>query len=134
MTEAKRPYGAGLTPMARGRKKLAPRYTDESPAPRNPVAESALCLAIRNQVLVELRHGDDFQPRTFAPYVVYWTSKGAVCVFGMQVNPSTPSDRADTHNLEVGRIRQVDITPTHFEPDPTFDLSSARYRDRLCPS
>ena len=134
MTETKRSYGAGLTPMAKGRKKLAPRYTEEAPASRNPVAESALCLAIRSQVLVELRHGDDFQPRAFAPYVVYRTSKGAVCVFGMQVDPSAPSERSDPDNLEVGMIRQVDLTSIHFDPDPKFDLSSARYRDRLCPA
>jgi hypothetical protein len=134
MTETKRPYGAGLTPMARGRKKLAPRYAEEAPARRNPVAESALCLAIRHQVLVELRHGDDFQPRAFAPYVVYRTSKRVVCAFGMQVSPSVPSERSDPHNLEVGMIRQVELTSTHFDPDPNFDLSSARYRDRICPA
>lgn len=95
--------------------------------------EQTLCNAIRNGVLVELTYEDDFQSRAYAPYVVYRTSTGKICVFGMQVNPSAPNNRDDPHNFEVGKIKRVNLTATQFQRDPRFDLSSARYRDRICP-
>ncbi len=103
------------------------------PAPRNPVIEQGLCSAIRNGVLVELTYEDDFHSRAFAPYVVYRTSAGKVCVFGMQVNASHPNGRDDPRNFEVGKVRSVNLTTSKFERDPRFDLSSAKYRDRICP-
>ncbi len=51
----------------------------------------------------------------------------------MQVNASTPNSRNDPHNFEVGKIRHINLTATHFDRDPRFDLSNARYRDRICP-
>ncbi|MDP3673769.1 MAG: WYL domain-containing protein [Novosphingobium sp.] len=103
-------------------------------APRNPTLEQELCRAIEHRVLVDLRYDDDLQARTFAPYVVYRTSNGKVCVFGMQIpDRAGPSDRTDPHNFEVGRIRDVSLLATRFERDPHFDLSNARYRNRVCP-
>ena len=96
--------------------------------------EHHLCQAIERGVLVDLRYDDDVRARTFAPYVVYPTSTGKVCVFGMQIaDPADASDRSDPHNFEVGRIRDVALSATRFERDPHFDLSSARYRNRVCP-
>lgn len=134
---AKKPSGGfGSWPpkparSVRQRSSIAP--PKDQPAPRNPVIEQALCSAIRNGVLAELLYEDDVHSRSFAPYVVYRTSTGKVCVFGMQVNPSSPSSRNDPHIFEVGRIRHVNLTTTHFNRDARFDLSNARYRDRICP-
>lgn len=83
--------------------------------------------------MVELTYEDDFHARSFAPYVVYRTTKGKICVFGMQVNSSMPNDRTDPHNFEVGKISRVNLTATKFERDPRFDLHNGRYRDRICP-
>lgn len=94
------------------------------PPPENPG---------RFSVLIELTYEVDLHSRAFAPCVVYRTSTGKVCVFGMQVNPSNPHGRDDPHNFEVGKVRNVILTTRKFERDPNFDLSSARYRDRICP-
>lgn len=105
----------------------------DQPAHRNTATEQALCSAVRHGMLVELTYEDDFHSRAFAPYVVFQTSTGKVCVFGMQVNPSTPNNCDDPRNFEAGKISQVNLTTTKFQGNPRFDLSNARYRNRICP-
>jgi hypothetical protein len=71
-----------------------PAKKKEEPAPRNHDAETQLCIAIRNSVLVAFRY--DGERRYFAPYVVHPTSSGKVCVFGMQIdNTLAPSARTN---------------------------------------
>jgi hypothetical protein len=119
----------GLRGFGNPKKPAAPK---EPPAPRNHDAESQLCIAIRNGVLVSFTY--DGERRYYAPYVVYYTSTGKVCAFGMQVgNLLAPSDRTDPHNFEVGKIRSIQLTTYEFQTDPSFDLSQARYRRRICP-
>ena len=85
-------------------------------------------------MLVELRYEDDVFERSYAPYVVYRTNTGKVCVFGMQVgNTAAPNDRTDPHNFEVGKIRSLNLTGTKFQTDPQFSLAQPKYRDRICP-
>lgn len=100
---------------------------------RNPVMEQHFCQAIRNRVLVELRYEDDMHTRLFAPYVVYRTSKGKLCAFGMQVRASNPSDRTDPHNFDLAKVGSINLTTTHFEVDPRFSLTKPQYRNRICP-
>lgn len=130
------PFGAWPRP-ARPKKPpnpFAPAKKVERPAPRNAAWEGSLCTAIRNAVLVELRYENDAFARSFAPYVVYRTGNGKVCVFGMQIgNTAAPNDRSDPHNFEVGKIRALNLTGTKFQRDPQFNLSQAKYRNRICP-
>jgi len=121
--------------MARGTSPFGspPKKASEPPAPRNIAFETTLCNAIRNGVLVELRYEDDAFARAYAPYVVYRTATGKYCAFGMQVNKTNPNDRNDPHNFEVGKMRSVTLTTTKFTRDPRFNLSDAKYRNRVCP-
>lgn len=137
MAKPSNPFGP-WPPKAGKRKKSQNPFAlpkqPSRPAARNAAWEGTLCTAIRNDVLVELWYENDAFARSFAPYVVYRTGTGKVCVFGMQVaNTAAPDDRNDPHNFEVGKIQGLILTATRFQCDPFFDLSQAKYRDRICP-
>jgi len=132
---AKKPtFGVWPPKTKKQRNPFDPPKRPDPPALRNAAWEGSLCTAIRNSVLVELRYENDIFRRLYAPYVVYRTGAGKVCVFGMQVgNPALPNDRSDPHNFEVGKIAALNLTGTKFERDPQFNLAEARYRNRICP-
>ena len=121
--------------MARGPKgPFSAIKSADKPAPRNMAFEGTLCTAIRNHVLVTLKHDDDVAGRTFAPYVINKTTKGKIVVFGMQIdNASIPSQRDNPHNFEIGKLRNVELTTVKFTVDPVFNIHDPRYRNRICP-
>jgi hypothetical protein len=130
----KSPFGSWPPKTRKPSNPFAPPKQPSVPAPRNSAWEGALCTAIRNSVLVELRYEDDIHGRLFAPYVVYRTGTGKTCVFGMEIpNMGMPNDRDDPHNFEVGKIRTLNLTINKFARDPQFNLAQPKYRNRVCP-
>lgn len=134
MAKPSNPFGTWPPKAKKARNPFAPAKAADTPAPRNAAWEGTICTAIRNGVLVEVHYDDDAFARSFAPYVVYPTGKGKMCVFGMQVgNAGAPNDRSDPHVFEVGKIKSLNLTGTKFQRDPQFNLSQAKYRGRICP-
>jgi hypothetical protein len=92
---------------------------EKPPAPRKRDVEALLCEAIRKRLLVSLYYGNDRLPRYFGPSAVYHSTKGKVCVCGLQGGDGF-------HVFEVGKIRSASITTAAYEPAP-IDHSDSRY-------
>ncbi len=120
------PFGAlGKPQRARKpRDPFAQPRPDERPAPRQPHTEDLLCRAIRERSVVNLYYDDDLTPRRFEPTAVYHSTKGKVCLSGIQ-----PGD--GPKNLEVGKMRNVTLTGDKFQPDPRFDRFDSKYRNGI---
>jgi hypothetical protein len=114
------PWGTGSSP-----KQPKP---EEPPAPRNFQWERRFCEAIKLRVAVQLRYKDDMADRTFAPYAVYPSSQGKVCVSGTLIrNPADPSQNGKPHTFEVGHVRSLSLTEAPFIPAPWFDPGARQY-------
>jgi hypothetical protein len=111
--------GSWARPPRRPRSFFAAPKADEPPAPRKRDIESLLCEAMAKRVLVSLFYEDDMSPRSFGPSAVYHSTKGKVCVCGVQAGD-------DFHVFEVGKIRSASMTTTAYTPAP-IDRSDARY-------
>jgi hypothetical protein len=104
---------------------------EDQPAPRRYDFERALCEAIRSKRQVTLRYDDDIQARTFDPHVVY-TPKDKVLVEGHEVrDPNHPLEPPGWHRFEIGQIRDLRVTDTHFTISPGFKPADVRYRKGL---
>ncbi len=81
---------------------------------------------------MRLEYDQDFAPRLFAPHAVYRSTRNKINVSGMQIdNPMQPLDRLAPRIFEIGRIRAVEITMHHFQPDSQFTRSDPRYRNGI---
>lgn len=90
--------------------------------------QTTLCEAIEKRQIVRLRYDDDYIDRTFAPYIVYWSSKRNMLVSGYQIeNPAEPLERNEWRNLDIDKIRTLSITNNAFRPDSGFDPFHKRY-------
>jgi len=119
----------------RQRNPFAQKTQERPPAARRFDLENALADAMAKCVRVDLRYDDDLGARGFEPTAVYWTSKGKVCVSGVQVsNANDPMDQSGPHNFEVGRITALVLTDIKFVPDPRFHRFDAKYRHGIISS
>lgn len=118
------PFGAFGKPARKPRNPFVQPKAEERPAPRQSQTENLLCRAIRERLVVSLYYDDDLAARRFEPTAVYHSTKGKVCVSGIQPN-SGPK------NLEVGKIRNASLTGDKFQPDPRFDRFDAKYRNGI---
>jgi hypothetical protein len=100
--------------------------------PRNFGYEGSLCEAIAKRVMVELRYDDDSAFRLIAPYVVFETEEGGVCLSCYQVaNPEKPADGHEPRNFTVGKIAALRLTGTGFTVDARFNRHDPKYRHRV---
>lgn len=91
--------------------------------------ENTLCSAIKGKQLVKLKYDDDFQWRTFAPHIVYRSSKNNILVSGEQVqNPAKPYDNHEPRVFDLKKIKSLEITDASFTAHPNFDPFDKRYR------
>jgi hypothetical protein len=115
--------------MARGGRGYKPPKQEPPPAPRNIPFENLLCQAIRELRVVEIRYETDRLFRTYEPAAVFPTSKGKTCVSGVQLtDPNDPVDQHEPHDFEVGKIAELRLTDTKFQPDPRFDRFGSKYK------
>lgn len=91
--------------------------------------QEALCDAIAGCNIVEIRYGDDFQFRTFAPHIVYASSKDKTLVGGTQINnPAEPLERNEPRNFDLEKIQAVNVTANTFTPHRLFSHLDKRYQ------
>ena len=108
---------------------VKPRKAPKEVTPRNLAAEQRLGEAINRRVLVELRYDDDMAFRLIAPYVVFQTEAGSVCLSCFQINnPGEPMDANEPRNFTVGKVSAVRLTDTRFAIDPRFNRHDPKYR------
>jgi len=110
-------------PARRPQNPFAKPAAEDQPAPRRVELEQLLCKAIEQRVLVSLYYEDDISPRVFGPSVVYRTTKDKICAYGIQQG-------GGPHNFEIGKLRNVELTETKYEPEPINRLD-ARYRNGI---
>ena len=92
-------------------------------------AQQTLCDAIAKRKIVRIRYDDDLVARTYAPHIVYRTSKGNILVAGTQINnPAEPLERNEPRNFDLDKITSIDVTDEVFQPHPHFDPHDKRYR------
>jgi len=107
------------------------------PARRRTEFEDLLCDAISKSVAVELRYrasdGSEINWRTYGPDVVYFASedKLTVRVFGRILSDPKDPSQVGPCTLEVGRIAEMRITQTPFEPDGMLDPFDFAYRNGI---
>ncbi len=105
----------------------APKPEDQ-PVPRRLDLEAELCRAIKDKRQVELWFEDDRLPRLYDPYGVFTSTKNKVLVTGTQVRDGNdPVKPSEPRFFEVGNIRSLRITDSHFAVDRRFDRFDARY-------
>ncbi len=108
------------------------KKSPEVPASRKPNIEGALCDAIQKRLVVELRYENETGFREFEPSAVYFTTRGKVCVSGLETRDDNPgTEPLGPHNFEVGRIADLRITNRQFIPDPRFDRRNPKYRNGI---
>ena len=92
------------------------------PAARNHGFEHSLADATRRQVAVKiLCKGDEFY-RTFEPHILFTGQARQVFVGGIQTeDPAQPGEANSWQAIEVGRLRDVELTDRRFRVDPRFD-------------
>lgn len=96
---------------------------------RNYGAEAQLCEAIRKRVFVELRYDAGSAYRLVAPYVVFQTEDGDVCLSCYQVeNPEKPMDNHQPRSFTVAKISALRLTEVNFAIDPRFNLLNSKFR------
>lgn len=117
-----------------GRATLKPAFgslREERAAARKPVLEQELCQAVRDRHIVSLQY-ERGPYRSFAPHALYRSSKGKICVSGIQLyNPSEPEKVNEPHDFEVGKITGLEVTQRSFQPDARFDRNASKYSNGL---
>ena len=98
------------------------------PAARNHGFEHALADAARRQMAVKiLCKGDEFY-RTFEPHILFTGQARQVFVGGNQTeDPAQPGEVNQWTAIEVGRLRDVQVTDRPFKVDSRFDRSDPQY-------
>ena len=91
--------------------------------------QSTLCEAVKSRNIVRLKYDDDFQFRTYAPYIVYRSSKNIVLVGGTQINnPTEPFEHNEPRNFDLEKITALEVTDQKSQPPSDFDALNRRYR------
>ncbi|AWC25549.1 hypothetical protein CO731_05047 [Aminobacter sp. MSH1] len=94
--------------------------------------QGTLCDAIKGKNVITIRYDDDILERTFAPYIVYRSTKNNVLVAGYQINnPAEPFENNEWRNLTVDKLKAISITNDTFRVDVEFDPFHERYRGRV---
>ncbi|HMM19871.1 MAG TPA: hypothetical protein PKA10_03955 [Selenomonadales bacterium] len=92
-----------------------------------------ICAAIRKQLLVTLRYGDDKLDRSFHPYHLYVASTDNTLVSGLQVsNPNKPAGNGIYHTFNVHLIRSIALTGQSFSPRPDLAAIPQNYKRLIC--
>ncbi len=98
-------------------------------ASRNIETENILCEAIKLRRIVSFRYKYDLRSREFAPFAVYQSPVGKICVSGEIIkNPNDLTNRLGPYNFEIGLMYGLSLTPEIFVPNPRFNRNDAKYR------
>lgn len=90
-------------------------------AARRVDLESLLCEAICSRKRIYLRYQNEFQRRTFEPYIVYQLPTGKIIVHGMQTkDDSNPAQGKSLRSFEVGLLSSVILIEELFEHEDFF--------------
>ena len=93
------------------------------------MSQTALCDAVRQRFVVQLRYDGDVGSRVFAPHVVYRSTGGNLLVGGVQIhNPAAPLADGELRELSLAKLRTLRVTADRFEPDGRFHFDDPRYR------
>ena len=91
--------------------------------------QSTLCDAVKSRNIVRLKYDDDFQFRTYAPYIVYRSSKNIVLVEGTQINNlEEPLVQNEPRQFELEKITALEVTDQKSPPPSDFNPLDKRYR------
>lgn len=88
-----------------------------------------LLRAIAEHRVVDLRYGDDPADRRVQPHILYRTSAGQERVDIYQVEGPTHSGALpEWRQLNLQRIRSLDVLDEAFRPAPGYNPGGNRYR------
>ena len=91
--------------------------------------QSTLCEAVKSRNIVRLKYDDDFQFRTYAPVIVYRSSKNNVLVDGTQINnPMEPFEHNEPRKFDLEKITALEVTDQKSQPPSDFNPLDRRYR------
>lgn len=101
-----------------------------APVPDTASIFRELCEAVRLRRVVTMTYAG--RPVRLAPHAVFRSSGGHLLVTGPTVpRPGERPDRPGARSFDLRNIGSLTITDEAFQPDPSFDAGSHRFRHGL---
>lgn len=99
-------------------------------ASRTIESENILCPAIELRRIVSFRYKCDLQSREFAPFAVYRSPVGKLCVSGEIIkNPNNLTNRLGPYNFEI--VVQIEAYDGDLYAQSPFQRNDAKYRSGI---